>query len=488
MTPRLSHLIGAGGGVDIGSSDTEDRNPGNPDDVVAFVPSAGIEDLRAAAAAARVALPSWSRLSGPSRGEVLYRASHLIEERLEEIARDLSREMGKPIAEAKGETRRAAAILRYFAAQTLDPIGHVFDSASPTTRIMTLRQPIGVVAVITPWNFPIAIPVWKIAPALAFGNVVLFKPASAAPRTADHLVRALLDAGLPPGVVNLVFAPGDRVSTEWIETGAVDAVSFTGSSAVGRNLQLTATSHHLKVQLELGGKNAVVVAEDADIELAADAIVNGAMSSAGQKCTATSRVIAVGSIADALEHALAARVTRLAVGDQLDPGNTVGPVVDEAARTRIGTVVDQALAGGAQLIAAAEAPSRGAFVSPMLLGVSDHRSPIAQDEVFGPIVALIRAKDLDEAIQIHNATTHGLSGSIITRSAATAHVFVQAARAGVIHVNGETTGAEPHVPFGGMKGSSSFSREQGKAAREFYTETKTVYYDSLPLAGPFDGA
>jgi len=395
--------------------------------------------------------------------------------------------MGKPISEALGETRRAASILRYWAGQTYEPVGEVFDSISARTRISTLRQPLGVVCAITPWNFPIAIPTWKIAPALAYGNTVVFKPASASPRTADHLVRALLDAGLPDGVLNLVYAFGEQVTTEWIRVPRVDAVSFTGSETVGRMLQIEATRVHLRVQLELGGKNAVVVADDADVELAADLIVRGAMSSAGQKCTATSRVVASRRIETPLTEALSRRISTLKIGDPLDTDTNVGPVVDDAARIRITSMVDAAIAAGGRTVGTAQVPSRGSYVPPTIIaGVTDPASRIAQEEVFGPVVAMLSADTLEEAIRIHNQVAYGLSGSIITQSLATAQIFIQAAQVGVVHVNGETAGAEPHVPFGGMKGSSSFSREQGRAAADFYTQTKTVYVDGLPEAGLFD--
>ena len=471
----------------VDASDTlEDRNPARPDEVVALAPDGTAEHLEAAAAAAREALPGWSRMPAPGRGEVLFRAAALLSERADAVGRDLAREEGKTLAEGIGETRRAAAILRYFAGQTSEPIGEVYASATPGTRLYTQREPVGVVAAITPWNFPIAIPAWKIAPALAFGNTVLFKPAGATPLSAFHLASALVEAGLPPGVLGLVFAPGGSVQTEWLESGAVDALSFTGSEQVGRQLQAAALATHVKVQLELGGKNAVVVAADADLDLAAGLIVRGAMASAGQKCTATSRVIAVGDIREPLIDAIAQRLEALVAGDPLEPTTTLGPLIDVQAAERVASMVAAAQDGGARLAASPAVPPIGAFHPPVLLADVTPAMRIAQDEVFGPVVGVLGAADLDAALRLHNQVAYGLSGSIFTRDLATAEAFISTARAGIVHVNGETAGAEPHVPFGGMKGSSSGSREQGKAAVEFYTQTKTVYVDQLPGLSPFD--
>ncbi len=321
--PVLTHRIG-----DEWVAETpcnEIRNPAFPDEVVALVSQGAASHLSAAAAAARAALPAWSAMPAPARGEILFRASALLAERAERIGRDLSREEGKTLSEGIGETRRAASILRYYAGQTSEPVGEVYASATPGTRLYTRRYPVGVVAAITPWNFPIAIPAWKIAPALAYGNTVLFKPASATPLTAHHLVTALVEAGLPDGVLSMVFADGAAVEDAWLASGAADAVSFTGSESVGRRLATVAGAVHARVQLELGGKNAVIVAPDADIARAADSIVRGAMASAGQKCTATSRVIAIGEVMAPLRAAIVERVDLLRAGDPTDPETTLGP-------------------------------------------------------------------------------------------------------------------------------------------------------------------
>ncbi len=464
----------------------EDRDPYRTHEVVAYVSPATSDHLRAAAAAARAALPAWAATPAPARGEILFRAAALLAERAEAIGRDLVREEGKTIAEAVGETRRAAAIVRYFAGQASEPIGALYASGNRGTRLYTERMPLGVVAVITPWNFPIAIPAWKIAPALAFGNSVLFKPAGPAPLTGNHLVSALVDAGLPAGVLNMVFADGAAVEREWIATGASDAVTFTGSEAVGRRIQATAIGAHAKVQLEMGGKNAVIVAPDADLPRAADLIVRGAMASAGQKCTATSRVITYGGVTAPLREAIGERVRALRAGDPLDPATTLGPLIDVAARDRVAGMVAEAEASGARAIARSDGAAPPTFHPAVVLDGVTPGMRIAREEVFGPVLGLMEAADLDEALRIHNGVAHGLSGSIFTRDLATAEAFVATARVGMVHVNGETAGAEPHVPFGGMGDSSSWSREQGKSAAEFFTQTRTVSVEGLPTLGPFD--
>ncbi len=464
----------------------EDRNPARPDDIVAYVSPASVEHLRAAAAAARAALPAWSATPAPARGEILFRAAALLSERAEAIGRDLAREEGKTLGEGIAETRRAAAIVRYFAGQTSEPVGEVYASGALGTRLFTQRIPVGVVAVITPWNFPIAIPAWKVAPALAFGNTVLFKPASHTPLVGNHLITALVDAGLPPGVVGMVFADAELVEQEWVIAGVVDAISFTGSSVVGRRIQRAALATGARVQLELGGKNSVVVAPDADMGRAADLVVRGAMASAGQKCTSTASVICIGPALDAIRDAVLERVRMLRIGDPLDPATTLGPLIDPAARDRVAGMVADAEAAGARVLIRPDVPGVGSYHPPVVLDRVTPDMSIAHDEVFGPVLACMVAADLDEALRIHNGVAFGMSGSIFTRDLATAESFVAAARVGLVHVNGETAGAEPHVPFGGLKGSSSGTREQGKAAAEFYTQTRTVYVEGLPGLGPFD--
>ncbi|MEJ7747953.1 MAG: aldehyde dehydrogenase family protein [Candidatus Limnocylindrales bacterium] len=485
---HLRHRIGDAW-VAASAGVVEIRNPADPSQLVATAPYDDPEAVPAAISSAREALPGWSRLAAHARAEFLFRAAELLLERADVIARDLTREEGKTIGEANGEVRRAAAIFRYCAGRASDASGEVYPSAVAGTRIQTIREPIGVVAIVTPWNFPIAIPAWKIAPALAYGNTVVFKSASATPLTAQRLVEALIDAGLPTGVLNLVHVLGERFGRQWVAAPGVAGLSFTGSAATGRRLADQALASGVKVQLELGGKNAVVVARDADLELAANAIVRGAFASAGQKCTATSRVIAVRDIAGPLREAIVERVGRLLPGDPLEPSTNLGPVIDLAARDRIAGLVAAARADGAMIAGrsgAHQIEETGAFAPAVVLDRVDPAASIAREEVFGPVLVLLEATDLDQAIRLHNDVAYGLSGSIFTRSLVNADRFVRAARVGIVHVNGETAGAEPHVPFGGMKASSSWSREQGHAAEDFYTQTKTTYWDGLGDTGPFD--
>ncbi len=463
-----------------------DRNPARPDEVVATAPAGDVATARRALEAARSALPAWARTQAPARGEILFRAAELLTDRATEIGRDLCREQGKTLSEAIGEVRRAAQILRYFAGVTLQPEGEIHSSSVPGTRIWVIGQPVGVVALVTPWNFPIAIPAWKIGPALAFGNTVILKPASATPLSAFRLVEALVDAGVPDGVVNLAYVSGAAAESAWLRDGGVDAISFTGSTAVGTRVREHAAAAGIRSQLELGGKNAVVVAEDADLDAAADAIARGAFASAGQKCTATSRVIAVEPVARALEERLAERVRALVPGDPLHPSTTLGPVIDESARGRVLAAVDRAVTEGCRVVARGEVPEVGWYAPPVVLADVRPEHAIAQEEVFGPVVGILVAADLDDALRIHDSVAFGLSASIFTRDIATAHRFAVAARAGVVHVNGETAGAEAHVPFGGIKASSWGPPEQGSAARAFYTQSKTVYWDNGTPTGLFD--
>jgi alpha-ketoglutaric semialdehyde dehydrogenase len=356
---------------------------------------------------------------------------------------------------------------------------------NPATLLYTVREPLGVCAIITPWNFPIAIPAWKIAPALAFGNTVVFKPASATPLCAVRLVEALADAGLPAGVLNLVTGSAGEVGDPLVGDKRVVAISFTGSNEVGASLREVAAKSGAKLQLELGGKNPAIVLADADMDQALMHVVNGAMMSTGQKCTATSRAIVDRRIADEFTDKLASRIASIRVGDPLDPDSQMGPLIDDKAADRVVGEVEAAKKAGVQHLFGGERLSgedreRGAFMAPALFANVDPSSRLGQDELFGPVLGVIPADGLEGAIEIANKVRFGLSASIFTRDLATALTFAQKIEAGIVHVNSETAGAEPQVPFGGFKGSSSYSREQGKAAREFFTQIKTVYIDLPP--------
>jgi aldehyde dehydrogenase (NAD+) len=470
-----------GGRWQAGPGRLLDRNPARPDDVVAETRAADEALTAEAVEAAANASTSWRTKPAPARGELLRRAADILEGRAESVGRDLAREEGKTLPEAVAETRRAVAILRYYAGQTLEPDGDTYPSHSASTLLYARREPLGVVVAITPWNFPIAIPAWKIAPALAYGNTVVWKPAELVPLTSVHLVEALAEAGVPAGVVNLVLGRSADVGAVLVEHDAVAAITFTGSNAVGRRIQLAATERGKKVQLELGGKNPAVVLADADLAHAAEQVARGAFLSAGQKCTATSRVIVERPAFDELSERLAALARSWTVGDPLDPGTVVGPLASKAQLERVCGYLDGARAEGARFLAGGDRlDEAGYFLGPAVVADVDSRSRVAREEIFGPVAALLPVEDFGEAVTLTNDTPFGLTASLFTRDLGRALRFVGEARAGVVKVNQETAGLEFQAPFGGMKESSSGSREQGKVAREFFSEWKTVYLDPPP--------
>lgn len=470
------------GGWRDGGQAKDDINPSRPSESVATVYSADAATATDAVAAARAAAERWRRTPAPARGDILRRAADLLEQRSDDIGRDLAAEEGKTIAEAVGETRRAVALLRYYAGQTTEPDGETYPSHTAGTFLYARREPVGTVVVITPWNFPIAIPAWKIAPALAYGNTVVWKPADPVPLTALRLLEALRDAGLPAGVLNLVIGRGSVVGDALVADG-VDAISFTGSNLVGRAIQDRAVALGIKVQLEMGGKNPAVVLASADLALAADRVARGAFLSAGQKCTATSRVIVQSSVFDEFAERLAMLATSWKVGDAQAPDTVVGPLVSKEQFTSVlgylqlgreehGTY----LAGGGR----AAAEGDGYFIQPTVVSGLGADSRLTREEIFGPVAALLPAADYDEALSMANDTVYGLSASLFTRDLGEALRFAEDIQAGIVKVNQESAGVEFHVPFGGMKDSSSGSREQGRAAREFFTAWKTVYIDMPP--------
>jgi acyl-CoA reductase-like NAD-dependent aldehyde dehydrogenase len=473
------------GGEWVPASDgatTSDLNPAHTDEVVAVFPSAGPQDADRAAEAAARAFPGWSRTPMPKRGEILLKAAQLLEARLDEVAEALTREEGKTHAESKGETARGVSLLRYFAGEAMQPIGEVYPSSTAATFLYAERVPLGPVALVTPWNFPVAIPTWKVAPCLAFGNTVVLKPAELTPVTAWHLADVLEKAGLPPGVLNLVVGRGSKVGPALVADERIKAISFTGSNEVGTRLAVQAAQRGAKFQLEMGGKNPVVVLDDADVDKAVELTIAGAMLSTGQKCTATSRVIVEKQIGDRFREALAAKASSLKVGDGMKPDTYMGPLVSADAEKTVLGYVEAGKAEGARLLTGGtklrgDEYDHGYFVAPTVFDRVGPDMSIAQEEIFGPVVAIIEAKDFDDAVRLANHTRFGLSASIVTRDLGLAMRFVREIEAGIVHVNSQTAGAEPQVPFGGFKGSSSGSREQGKAAREFFTQIKTVYMD-----------
>ncbi len=455
----------------------EARSPADPGRVLGTYPLSDGAAVSQAVAAARAALADWRARPGPERGNLLYAAADAIAARAQELAETASAEMGKPIGEARGEAERAVAIFRYYAGEASRPVGDVIPSQRRGTLQYTVRVPLGVVAAITPWNFPLAIPAWKIAPALAYGNTVVLKPAEWASLTAFRLVEALA-AALPAGVLNLVTGLGGEAGKALLEAPDVAGITFTGSVATGRVVAEAALARGAKYQLEMGGKNPVIVAADADLDLAADLTVSGAMRSAGQKCTATSRAIVLAPVRAAFTDALSRRIAGLRVGDPLDPQTYVGPVVSRPQYEKVLSLVERGRAEGGRVLAGggpAPAAERGGyFVAPTLFDAVDVGMTIFQEEIFGPVVAVSEAADLEDAIRQANAVRYGLSASVFTRSLETALAAVDSLEAGLVRVNEESAGVELQAPFGGMKASSSHSREQGRAAIEFFTDVKTV--------------
>jgi aldehyde dehydrogenase (NAD+) len=481
MATQLQSYIGGEWrrGVRIG----KDISPANPDEVVADVSMGDAALAATAVEAARAAFPAWRALPAPARGEILRKAAELLDQRAEAVGRDLTREEGKTLAEGIGETRRAVQILRYFAGQTLEPDGETYPSNSPITFLYARREPIGVVAAITPWNFPIAIPAWKIAPALAYGNTVVWKPAEIVPLTAVHFLQVLVDAGLPKGVLNLVLGKGSEVGTVLTTHEAVDAITFTGSNPVGRALQSEATRHGKKVQLELGGKNPAVVLADANLDHAAEHVARGAFLSAGQKCTATSRVIVEQAVLKEFQDRLVALIEGWKLGDPLDTATRVGPVVSHDQLETVTGYLDVGVKEGGRILTGGKRATDlgdGYYIQPTVITDLSNESRVAREEIFGPVAAIVSARSYDDAVKLANDTPFGLTASLFTTNLSRALKFANEIHTGVVKVNQESAGLEYQVPFGGMKESSSGSREQGKAAREFFTQWKTVYLDPSP--------
>jgi aldehyde dehydrogenase (NAD+) len=412
------------------------------------------------------------------RGAYLEAAATLLAERAEQVARDMTTEMGKPLRESRGEAGRAALILRFAAGEAFRAVGEHFEQAASGAQVSTRRRPLGVVALITPWNFPLAIPIWKLAPALIHGNTVVLKLAYEAPSTGLHIASAFAEAGLPPGVLNVLTGRGSTVGAALVRDPRVRAISFTGSVPTGESVRDEATKLGKRVQLELGGHNPLIVMGDAELERAVEAAYVGAFWSAGQKCTATRRIYVQAGVYDTFRERLLARIERGCVGDPLDPATEVGPIVNEAQFDEIVGAIERAKSEGGTVLAGGErADDEGYVIAPTLFeGVRDDAF-LSCEEVFGPVTSLYRFETLDEALRRANAVRFGLSAAIFTSSLAAASRFQDEAQAGLLHVNSQTAGAEVHVPFGGIKGSGFGPHEQGRAAIEFYTDQVTVYVD-----------
>ncbi len=480
MTERCKLYIG-GKWIDSSGNDVfKNVNPADTSDVVSEHYNATQEEALMAIEAAEEASKIWGRTLPSKRGEVLMRASQILKDRADELGRLLTREEGKTFKEGRGEVLRAAAIMEYFGGEGYRLLGNTIPSTREKVFSFTLKKPLGVVAIITPWNFPIAIPAWKIAPALISGNALVFKPASLAPLLAVKLVEVLEEAGLPAGVINLVTGRGSVVGDTIVKSKKVRAISFTGSTETGRSISEKASPNFTRLQLEMGGKNPTIVLNDADLEAAVSVIIEGAYMSAGEKCTATSRVIVTEKIADKLVELLVERTEALKIGNGLRDDVDVGPVIDEAQMNSILSYIEKGKSEGARLLTGGYRIldgecANGYYIKPT---VFDHVSPdmtIAQEEIFGPVVAVIRVKDVEEAIEVANGVKYGLSASLCSKDLYSVFKYVSDIEAGVINVNLPSAGVELQCPFGGCKESSYGMREQGHVAIDFYTESVTVY-------------
>ncbi|WCR11513.1 aldehyde dehydrogenase family protein [Paracoccus stylophorae] len=461
-----------------GASQIENRNPSDTSDLIGMYAQADASQLDAALDAARRAQPLWWAAGIQKRHDVLMAIGTELMARAEEIGRLLSREEGKPLAEGKGEVYRAGQFFTYFAGEVLRQQGDLAESVRPGIEIDVRREPVGVVAIISPWNFPVATPSWKIAPALAFGNAVVWKPANVTPASAVALTEIIARQDIPKGLFNLVPGPGRDVGQRLVESPQVDAISFTGSVPVGRGIAASAIQNMTKLQMEMGSKNPLIVMDDADLDLAVTHAANSAFGGTGQKCTAASRLIVHASVHDAFVEKLVAAANALKVGHALQDGTQIGPVVSEGQLSQNLDYIDIGKSEGAELLCGGDRPdmaTEGFYMAPAVFADTRNDMRINREEMFAPITAVQRADSYDEALSLANDTQFGLTAGIMTRSLARASHFRANMRAGCVMVNLPTAGTDYHVPFGGRGASSYGPREQGAYAAEFYTTVKTAY-------------
>lgn len=458
----------------------ENRNPADTREVVGLHVNGTPDDIARAAEAARAALPAWASMNAPARGALLNKVADLLDSRFEKISAEMTREEGKTFPEAKGEVRRSINIFRYFAGEGARFAGVLAPSERERVHMFAIRKPIGVVGLITPWNFPSAIPAWKLAPALICGNTVVMKPASAAPLSAWRIIEACHDAGIPKGVVNFVAGPGGSLGNALIDAAPVKAISFTGSTGIGHSIHQRASQRRLRIQLEMGGKNPTIVLADAQFESAVENVVNASFFSTGQKCTATSRAIVEEPIFDKFVEAVVARTRKLKVGNGMEAGIDIGPCVDKGQMDTVLGYIEKGraecgapLCGGNRLTGGAY--DHGWFVEPTVFAPVDPGAVIAREEIFGPVLAIIKAKDFNDAMRLANDTEFGLSASLQTTNVSRVFEYVYGMEAGLLTVNLPSAGVEYQLPFGGSKDSSFGPKEQGPAAVEFYSDYKTVY-------------
>ncbi|SNQ60366.1 aldehyde dehydrogenase family protein [Candidatus Methanoperedens nitratireducens] len=465
--------------VNSSSGETfDDINPATLE-VIAKLHKATEEDVQRAVDSAHDAFEKWSRTPAPSRGKILFRAARMLEERKEELARLMTIEMGKILKETRGDVQEAIDITYYAAGEGRRLLGETTPSELPDKFSMTVRRPIGVIGLITPWNFPIAIPAWKIMPALISGNTIVFKPASDTPLLSIELVKILAEAGLPKGVLNLVMGEGSTVGSAIVHNKGIRAISFTGSVDTGKWILGEASRDMKRVSLELGGKNPVIVMDDANLALAIDGVLWGAFGTTGQRCTAASRVIVHEKILPEFQKRLIERTKQLRLGNGIDETTDVGPVINNSQLQKVAKYVNIGKEEGAKLVLGGNIvkPLPGYFFEPTIFTDVSPDMRIAQEEIFGPVLSLISAASLDEAIGIANSVIYGLSSSIYTENIKNSFMAIEKIEAGITYINAPPIGAEIHLPFGGVKATGNGTREAGTTAIEEFTELKTVYFD-----------
>ncbi|MBK9155656.1 MAG: aldehyde dehydrogenase family protein [Chloracidobacterium sp.] len=457
-------------------------NPANVNDIIGNAELCTREEARSAVEAAYRAFKGWRETPAPARGKIISTAARLMEQHKEELASILTREEGKTIAESRGEVQRAINIVEFCAGETRRLNGETIQSELPANFAYTIKEPHGVVACITPWNFPVAIPAWKLAPALAAGNTVVMKAAEATPATAVRIFELFIEAGIPPGVINLLLGKGSEVGQEIADHPAVRAISFTGSTEVGLQIYQQGAKRGIPVQCEMGGKNPVVILEDCDMELAVESTAQGAFGSTGQRCTATSRAVVIDSIADEFVERIIERAKKFKLGDGSKPSTDIGPSVDEKQFNTVLKYIDIGREDGAELLtggrrATGEGLENGYFIEPTVFDKVTPDMRIAREEIFGPVLSVLRVKDFEQAMVTANDSDYGLSSSVFTNDANAMFHFINEIESGMTHVNSPTTGGEAHIPFGGIKATGVGPREQGSTSLDFYTELKVVYVD-----------
>ncbi|MGB2867010.1 MAG: aldehyde dehydrogenase family protein [Bacteroidota bacterium] len=482
MPQKFQNFIN-GKWVDAQSGRTfENRNPANWSEVIGTFPKSGTEDVDEAVRAARAAFERWRLVPAPARGDMMRKVGDLMVKRKEDLAREMTREMGKVLTETRGDVQEGIDTAYYASSEGRRLFGKTVPSELPNKFAMALRVPIGVAGIITPWNFPMAIPTWKIFPAVLSGNTVVFKPATDTPKTATSLIEIMMEAGIPEGVLNIVHGGGSEVGNAIVSHPDVDLISFTGSTVVGKQISKDASETLKRVSLELGGKNAQIVMDDADLDLALEGILWGAFGTTGQRCTATSRLILHEKVYEKFLAMLVDRTKKLRLGDGLLPGTDVGPCVNESQRKTVQSYVEVGQKEGAKLatggaIAKGNGLDNGWFHEPTIFTDVKPTMRIAKEEIFGPVLSVIRASSVEDAISILNDTVYGLSSSIYTRDINKAFKAIRDIKAGITYINVPTIGAEAHLPFGGVKQTGNGHREGGWTVYEFFTEWKAVYVD-----------